>query len=185
MTCKKCRLWRTRKNIVKGRGFKGAQAVFVGEGPGREEDEVGIPFVGRSGKLIRKVCKRFKIIPFFTNTVCCRPPNNRDPLADEIKACRKRLFRTLDSHPAKLVVAVGRFAADVIWKGSKERTELIWHWELPFKWHKKYVFSIRHPAFYLRQGNPKGFADEMKRVKSFLKHIERGGVNCEKIGKDS
>ena len=88
--CKKCDLYKTRNNSVPGKGKKRNKIIFVGEAPGAEEDEKGIPFCGRGGKLLRNTIKQIGIEEnevYITNLVKCRPPNNRRPTKDEINSC--------------------------------------------------------------------------------------------------
>ena len=112
--CKRCELYRTRKNPVPGEGNPNAKIVLVGEAPGYNEDLQGKPFVGRAGKLLDEFLefaglKRTEI--FITNVVKCRPPNNRTPTLDEIKACSPYLDQQLKILKPKLVIALGNVAA--------------------------------------------------------------------------
>lgn len=117
-TCVKCDLSRTRKTAVPGTGSSTAKMVIVGEAPGACEDEVGEPFVGRSGKLLDEIIatqeglRRSDI--FVTNTVRCRPANNRRPLPNEIFQCNAYLRRQLDVLSPDVVLALGSTAAEVL-----------------------------------------------------------------------
>ena len=112
--CKHCKLHKTRTNVVFGSGTADAEIILIGEGPGFMEDKSGVPFVGAAGKNLDVLLqtaglKRNSV--YITNIVLCRPPQNRDPLPDEIKACRRFLEGHVSIIKPKLVVALGRTAA--------------------------------------------------------------------------
>jgi DNA polymerase len=113
--CRLCRLSETRTQTVFARGDPGAALLFIGEGPGAEEDRQGLPFVGRSGQLLdRLIGEELGLDPSqvqVTNVVRCRPPGNRDPQDDEITACRPYLERQLELVRPAVVVTLGNFAA--------------------------------------------------------------------------
>lgn len=112
-TCWRCRLAETRTCAVPGEGRSDAPALFIGEGPGRHEDQQGRPFVGASGKLLARLLQRVGLTRqdvFITNVVKCRPPSNRDPLPDEIAACRPFLDHQLELIQPALIVTLGRFS---------------------------------------------------------------------------
>ena len=113
--CQKCDLAPTRLNVVFGAGVRSAKVLFIGEGPGQNEDEQGLPFVGRSGALLDSYLRsvgldREKNI-FIANTVKCRPPHNRDPLPEESKACIPWLRQQFQILQPRIVVCLGRIAA--------------------------------------------------------------------------
>ena len=115
--CKSCRLCEKRRNVVFGTGNPAAELMFIGEGPGADEDAKGLPFVGPAGKLLDKIIlamemKREDV--YITNTVKCRPPGNRDPAADEVAACRGFLERQIDLVAPKVIVALGRVAGQLL-----------------------------------------------------------------------
>ncbi|MFZ0391900.1 MAG: uracil-DNA glycosylase, partial [Calditrichia bacterium] len=112
--CRKCPLWKTRKNFVFGDGNPQADLLFVGEAPGAEEDKSGIPFVGRAGKLLNQLLahinlKREEV--FIANILKSRPPGNRDPLPEEVEACIPYLHRQIELIRPAVMVALGRIAA--------------------------------------------------------------------------
>ena len=117
-TCTLCGLSEGRKNVVFGMGDPHADLMFVGEGPGEHEDEQGLPFVGRSGKLLDKLMaqelglERSQV--YITNVVKCRPPGNRDPRSEEIAACRPYLKRQLELIVPKVIVSLGNPAAQTL-----------------------------------------------------------------------
>ena len=113
--CTKCPLASTRTQVVFGRGDPDADLVFVGEAPGAEEDAQGLPFVGRSGQLLdRLVLEELGLERdefFVMNTLMCRPPNNRDPLPEELDACRPWFDAKLAALKPKVIVSLGNFAS--------------------------------------------------------------------------
>ena len=118
LSCRNCGLCETRTNVVFGMGNPNAEVLFIGEGPGQNEDEQGMPFVGRSGKLLDQYLEaidldRNKNI-FIANIVKCRPPKNRDPLPEERQACMPWLRKQFQIMQPKIVVCLGRIAAQQI-----------------------------------------------------------------------
>ncbi len=112
--CTRCPLSETRNSVVFGAGNADADLMFVGEGPGAQEDRQGLPFVGRAGKLLDEMLRAVGLdrgTVFITNILKCRPPGNRDPAADEAAACRDYLERQIEMIKPRLVLAVGRIAA--------------------------------------------------------------------------
>lgn len=111
--CPDCSLCSTRTRAVPGEGPENAEIMFIGEGPGRDEDRTGRPFVGAAGQFLGRLLAANQLdrsSVFITNVVKCRPPNNRDPLPAEIEACAKYLDRQLDLIKPKVVVTLGRFS---------------------------------------------------------------------------
>ena len=111
--CRKCSLWKHRTNVVVGFGNLSADVMLVGEAPGKREDETGMPFVGRAGKFLDELLgyaglKREEV--YISNVVKCRPPGNRDPLEEEIRACSPYLDWEFSKVNPKLVIPLGRFA---------------------------------------------------------------------------
>lgn len=120
--CKKCPLWKTRKSFVFGEGNPKAKLVVIGEAPGADEDEQGKPFVGRAGKLLTDILKAIDFSReevFICNILKSRPPNNRNPLPEEIEACEPYLFKQLEIIKPKMILCVGTFAAQTLLR-SKE-----------------------------------------------------------------
>lgn len=117
--CKDCRLWKTRTNIVLGSGAEDAKIVFIGEAPGRNEDLEGKPFVGRAGNVLKKLLKSINLDRdevYITNVVKCRPPGNRKPRADELKACKKYLDEELRTINPGIICSMGNFATQYLFK---------------------------------------------------------------------
>ncbi|GIU84305.1 MAG: hypothetical protein KatS3mg008_1080 [Acidimicrobiales bacterium] len=113
--CTACRLCEQRTTVVFGMGDPTADLMFVGEGPGEEEDRQGLPFVGRSGKLLDRLMREELGMDrdrcYIANVVKCRPPGNRDPRPDEIAACRRFLERQVELVSPRVIVTLGSFAA--------------------------------------------------------------------------
>ena len=115
LTCQRCPLWETRQHVVFGQGVPDAEVLFVGEGPGQIEDQQGLPFVGRSGQLLDKYLFAIDLDRskncYIANIVKCRPPQNRDPLPAESEACMPWLREQFRILRPKIVVCLGRIAA--------------------------------------------------------------------------
>ncbi len=112
--CSLCRLCKSRTNFVFGSGDPDADLMFVGEGPGAEEDRQGLPFVGASGQLLTRIIAAIGFTRdevFIANLIKCRPPNNRDPLPDEIETCVPYLLTQIEKIEPKVLVTLGRFSA--------------------------------------------------------------------------
>lgn len=158
--CTRCRLHETRKHIVFGEGNPHADIMFVGEGPGAEEDLQGRPFVGRAGELLTKMINamgldRSKV--YIANVVKCRPPGNRDPQAEEIAACIPFLDRQIQCVGPKVIVALGRIAAysllNVRAPLSKIRGTFL-------ERNGIRIMPTYHPSFLLRQAGERRYKAE-------------------------
>ncbi len=117
MSCRRCRLYKYRKNPVPGEGGFRKGIMIIGEAPGRREDELGRPFVGKAGELLDQLLNKIGLSRedvYITNVVKCRPPNNRDPKDDEIEACRPFLERQIAILRPKIILCLGRFSARVL-----------------------------------------------------------------------
>jgi len=115
--CTKCQLYKGRNKLVFGAGNPDADVMFIGEGPGRDEDLKGEPFVGRGGQLLDKILAAIKFdrkMIYIGNIVKCRPPNNRDPQPDEMAACMPYLFRQIEIIQPKLICCLGRISAQAL-----------------------------------------------------------------------
>ncbi len=173
--CQKCSLGSSRKNFVFGMGNPAADVVFVGEAPGRDEDEKGVPFVGRAGQLLDKMLfaiglKRQDI--FIANVLKCRPPNNRDPLPDEVVQCEPYLQRQLDLIKPRILVALGRVSAQVLLKQheslSNLRREVRSYSGIP-------LIVTYHPAALLRNPQWKRNAwEDLKQLRRLLTNKQNG-----------
>ncbi|GHV46183.1 uracil-DNA glycosylase [Synergistales bacterium] len=158
--CEKCGLCQTRTNTVFGQGNVDSPLVFVGEGPGAEEDEKGLAFVGEAGRLLTKILSSGDIDrenAFIANVVKCRPPANRTPLPEETMACGDWLEAQLLLLRPKILVCLGAVAAKWILKTTEGITSLRGRW---FDWRGIQVFAMFHPSYLLRndsrsKGSPK------------------------------
>ena len=153
MSCTRCALAGGRTTVVFGMGNPEADLMFVGEGPGAEEDAQGLPFVGKSGKLLdRLILEEMGLTReqcYIANTVLCRPPNNRDPLPEELATCRPYLDAKLDLIDPKVVVSLGRFATQALLESSEGITRLRGR-TYPFR--RGVLVPTFHPAAVLRGG---------------------------------
>ena len=148
--CKRCKLCSGRKNLVFGVGNPKARLVFVGEGPGAEEDNQGIPFVGAAGQLLTKMIAAMgysRDEVYICNVVKCRPPGNRNPEPDEIAACQPFLEAQLNAIRPSVIIALGKFAAQTLARTDTPITRLRGQW-------REYVgiplMPTFHPAYLLR-----------------------------------
>jgi len=125
--CRKCSLWRSRRHTVFGSGDKKAGMMFVGEAPGEEEDIKGEPFVGAAGELLTKMIGAIKMSRdevYIANVLKCRPPGNRDPLPEEVEACKPYLFRQIELIKPKVLCALGRVAGQTLLGTSQPLSRL-------------------------------------------------------------
>ena len=161
MDCRKCALAETRHNVVFGSGNPNAEVMFIGEGPGEQEDLKGEPFVGRAGKLLDDMLEiidldRSKI--YITNMVKCRPPQNRDPLNVEVEACISYLRNQVALLRPKIIVCLGRIAAMRLIREDFKITKEHGQW---FEKAGVQMMAIYHPAALLRdpRKRPETFED--------------------------
>lgn len=151
-TCTKCRLSNGRTQVVFGVGNPDAQVMFIGEGPGYYEDKQGEPFVGAAGQLLTRLLGEIGLRRedvYITNVVRCRPPGNRDPLPDEIEACRPYTVGTLELVQPRLIVTLGNFATRVILDRSVSISRVRGQ---RFVMDGRTVIPTFHPAAILRGG---------------------------------
>lgn len=149
--CQRCKLGKTRKNLVFGVGNPKARLVFVGEGPGADEDRQGEPFVGEAGKVLNRIItamglKREDV--YICNVVKCRPPGNRDPEQEEIEACSSFMLRQVRSINPEVIVALGKFASQTL-LGTKEPISKLRGKFRDF--HGTPLMPTYHPSFLLRK----------------------------------
>ncbi len=150
--CTKCALSKTRKHFVFGEGDPNADILFVGEAPGAVEDETGIPFVGRAGKLLDQGLRHIGLDrsrAFIANVLKCRPPGNRDPLPDEIALCEPYLHRQIEIIQPKVIVALGRIAARTLLRLPSD-TSLTTMRKHSYEYHGVPFCVFFHPAAILR-----------------------------------
>ena len=149
--CTKCDLHKTRKKAVPGEGPLQAEIMFIGEGPGFHENEQGRPFVGASGKFLDELLAQAGVTRadvWITNVVKCRPPNNRDPLPDEIEICTSNyLDHQIEIVSPSIIVTLGRFSMSKFFKGDKISQI---HGQMQ-KVYDRFVIAMFHPAAALHQ----------------------------------
>lgn len=168
--CKKCKLCTGRKNIVFGVGNKNADIMFIGEGPGADEDAQGIPFVGKAGQLMNKA---FDVVGiereevYIANIVKCRPPNNRDPEPDEVLSCINYLRNQVMIVKPKIIVLLGRISLQNILGQEYKITASRGKWV-----EKKGILYMPtwHPAALLRDETKK--IDFIRDLKEVIKKLE-------------
>jgi uracil-DNA glycosylase len=171
--CKRCKLWQTRTNIVFGEGSPTAELMFIGEAPGADEDASGRPFVGRAGQLLTKMIeainfKREEV--YIANILKSRPPDNRNPEADEIKACIPFLFRQIATIKPKLIVTLGNPATQGLLETKVGITKLRGEFQDYPRIPGIKVLPTFHPAYLLRSPDKKREAwEDLKKVKAFLR----------------
>lgn len=167
--CKRCKLCEKRTNIVFGAGSATAELVFVGEGPGHDEDIQGLPFVGRAGKLLTQMIEAMGLRRddvYICNVVKCRPPENRTPESDEIETCSPFLYRQLDVIRPKAIVCLGAVAFQSLLGAKQSISRLRGQW-LEFRGMP--LLATYHPAYLLRNPNAKGEVwDDLKKVMARL-----------------
>lgn len=168
--CRRCKLWQGRSRIVYGVGNADADVLFVGEGPGRDEDLQGEPFVGRAGQLltdiITKGMKLRREDVYIANVVKCRPPQNRDPEPDEVASCEPFLVRQIELVQPRVVIALGRFAVQTLLRSAEPVSRL------RGKWHDYRGIRLMptyHPAYLLRNPGDKRLVWED--IKSVLREM--------------
>jgi len=170
--CQLCPLAKTRKNIVFGDGNPQAKIVFVGEAPGADEDEQGLPFVGRAGQLLTKIINAMGLARkdvYICNILKCRPPGNRNPLPEEIRLCEPFLKKQLQLISPQIICALGSFAAKTLLKTETPITALRGRFQT---YEGIKLMPTYHPAYLLR--NPSAKKQVWEDVQLIMKEIELG-----------
>jgi DNA polymerase len=168
--CTRCKLHGLgRRQVVFGVGNPNADLMFVGEGPGADEDIQGEPFVGRAGQLLTKIIEAMGMARsdvYIANVIKCRPPQNRNPEPDEVEKCEPFLFRQIETIKPKVIVALGKFAAQSLLKTTEPITRLRGR---EYKYRDAILMPTYHPAFLLRNPSSKREVwEDMKRVRAIL-----------------
>jgi uracil-DNA glycosylase len=175
--CRRCRLHEGRNKLVFGVGSERSPLVFVGEGPGADEDAQGFPFVGRAGQLLTQMIEgtaRKEGMPlrrddiYICNVVKCRPPENRTPEPDEMEICGQFLFRQLMSIRPKAICALGGTAARALTGRKEGVTKLRGHWQ---KWRDIPVMVTYHPSYLLRPYNQDAKREAWEDLKKVLHFV--------------
>jgi DNA polymerase len=171
--CQKCPLAQTRTHAVPGEGSLNADLMFIGEAPGRDEDIQGRPFVGRAGQLLTKIIhamtfQRDEV--YITNIVKCRPPGNRNPQGDEIASCKDYLLAQIETINPKVIVTLGKVAADFFIRSSLGMTAL--RGDFYDIDNNIRVMPTFHPSYLIRNEGNKNLKkmvwEDMKKVMAFL-----------------
>ena len=174
--CTRCKLSRGRKTIVFGEGNPSAVLMFVGEGPGYEEDQQGRPFVGAAGQLLTDIIvKGMKLRRedvYICNIVKCRPPDNRNPEQDEIEACEPFLIRQFQAIKPKFIIALGNVAAKTLLKTKEGITSLRGRWHT---YQGIPLMPTFHPAYLLRNPADKKLVwEDIKKVLAKMERVQKG-----------
>ena len=183
--CRNCALGGVRTQAVFGVGNAHADLMFVGEGPGYHEDQKGEPFVGASGQLLTRLIEQKLGLQrkdvYICNVIKCRPPGNRDPLPEEVEACKPFLVEQMELIRPRVVVALGNFAAKLLTKSSTGVTRLRGK-RYPFKYGT--LMCTFHPAAALRGGAAAGgIAEDFEEIKRVLdEHVEPTEDPGEQLG---
>jgi len=167
--CTRCRLHKQRNKIVFGAGNPRAELVFVGEGPGHDEDMQGLPFVGRAGKLLTQMIEAMGLQRdqvYICNVVKCRPPENRKPEDDEVATCSPYLYRQLDAIAPKAIVCLGATAAQELLKTKDSISRFRGTW---FDFRNTKLLATYHPAYLLR--NPAAKGEVWKDLQKVMAHL--------------
>jgi uracil-DNA glycosylase len=154
--CTRCKLHKGRHKIVFGDGNPKAELVFIGEGPGADEDMQGLPFVGRAGKLLTQMIEAMGLQRkdvYICNVVKCRPPENRAPEPDEVTTCSPYLLRQIDVIQPKVIVCLGAVAAKTLLETTRGISQFRGEW---LQWRGRKLMATYHPAYLLRNPNAKG-----------------------------
>jgi len=167
--CRRCTLHETRTHVVLGEGDLRARLVFVGEGPGYEEDRQGRPFVGAAGQLLTKIIQAMNLgreDVYICNIIKCRPPGNRNPKPAEIKACKPFLVRQLRVIRPEVICALGTFAAQTLLKSDTPISRLRGNF---FDFMGARILPTYHPAYLLR--NPDKKRDVWEDMKKLMRAL--------------
>ena len=169
MTCTRCELHRSRTQGVFGSGTPTSRFMVVGEAPGFHEDRQGVPFVGKAGDLLDKMIvamglERDKV--YICNVIKCRPPDNRDPAPDETAACSPFLYKQLEAIDPKVIVTLGRFAANTLMGEQRTMGSMRGRWH---DWRGVPVMPTFHPAYLLRNEQDKRLAwEDLQKVMKMM-----------------
>jgi len=164
--CRRCKLWPGRTHLVFGVGNPHAKLMFIGEGPGREEDLQGEPFVGRAGQLLTDIItkgmglKREDV--YICNVIKCRPPENRNPEPDEVASCEPFLKKQIELVRPQIIVALGKFAVQTLLQSKVPITRIRGNWHT---YHGIKLMPTLHPAYLLRNPADKKLVwEDIKKV---------------------
>jgi len=171
--CQRCKLAPKRTNIVFGSGNPKAELVFVGEAPGSDEDQQGLPFVGRAGQLLTKIIESINLKRedvYICNVLKCRPPDNRNPEPDEVAACHPFMKKQLATIRPKVVCCLGTFAAQTVLQNASPISKLRGQF---FDLDGMRVIATFHPAYLLRSPDKKREVwEDMKQIRAELSRLQ-------------
>jgi len=173
LVCEKCRLAKTRTQVVYGVGNPKADLMFVGEAPGRDEDIQGKPFVGRAGQLLTDIIKAMKLTRddvYIANVIKCRPPENRNPEPDELEACRPWIRRQIELIQPKVIVTLGRIPLQSLTEKGYAISSVRGQW---LEYNGIKLMPTYHPAYLLR--NPAAKKDVWSDMKKVMAELGMGG----------
>lgn len=173
-TCSACPLAEGRTNVVFGAGSPEAQVLIVGEAPGRQEDETGVPFVGRSGQLLVRLLAEVELSRedvYIANVVKCRPPENRDPRPDEIDACKGYLKRQIEIIDPIVVITLGNFSTKLLLQTTTGITRMRGR---AYDWWGRFLVPTFHPAAALRGGQR--VEDDIREDLAIVRNIIEGNL---------
>ena len=152
--CQRCDLGKNRTNAVIGRGNPQAKIMIIGEGPGQQEDERGVPFIGRSGQLLDKVLESVELNSdrdvYISNAIRCRPPHNRTPLVKEIEACKPYLLEQIRLVNPQIILLTGAVAVRTLTGERRGISKIRGQW---MEWEGRLCMPIFHPAYLLRNSS--------------------------------
>jgi len=172
--CKRCKLHRTRRTIVFGEGNEKATLMFIGEGPGYDEDVQGRPFVGKAGQLLTKIIQSINLQRedvYIANIIKCRPPQNRNPETDEIQSCNPFLQKQIQVIQPKIICALGTFSAHTLLKTETKITALRGKF---YDLEGIKVIPTYHPAFLLRNPDKKREVwEDMKKIAEWINNNDK------------
>jgi uracil-DNA glycosylase len=179
--CHRCELGATRTHAVVGRGSLQAPIMIIGEGPGQNEDETGLPFVGKAGQLLDKILESVKLTEadvFISNIVKCRPPGNRTPTQEEMDACRPYLLEQIRMVDPQIILLMGASSVKGLVGDKRGITKIRGEW---LEWNDRLCMPVFHPAYLLRnpsrdKGSPKWLMwQDIQTVRAKLDEIRGKG----------
>jgi len=175
--CRRCKLAPLRKHIVFGAGNPNADLMFVGEAPGADEDEQGLPFVGRAGQMLTRIIQAIQMRRedvYICNILKCRPPGNRSPEGDEITACQGFLFRQVAAVRPRVICALGGYAAQALLGAKEPISRLRGHF---IDFHGAMLMATFHPSYLLRNPAEKRKVwEDVQKIRDYLRPSPDGEV---------
>ena len=170
--CRRCKLAAGRRNIVFGSGNPRAELMFVGEAPGADEDEQGLPFVGRAGQLLTRIIEAIEMSRadvYICNILKCRPPGNRNPESDETGACEPFLLRQIAAIKPKVICALGTFGAQALLRTKEPISRLRGQF---IEYRGARLMATFHPAYLLRNpGEKRKVWEDVQKIRDYLRAL--------------